>query len=80
MKPTSEQIAAVAPKGYWCVLRHGGRGNNSWRLAVGYEDSDEARGDFVGRAQNVRQGGLALVDAGGEIERYYEAPRVRTRW
>jgi len=80
LKPTPEEIAAVAPKGYWCVLRHGGRSNNNWRLSVGYEDDTEALGAFVLERDRMRQGGLAVIAPDQTINRYYEAPRVRTRW
>lgn len=79
-KPSPEQIAAVAPKGYWCVIRHGGRSTDSWKLRVGYEDDTEALGEFCLRRAEIRQGGLAVIAHDGSLYKYYEAPRLRSRW
>lgn len=79
-KPSPEEIAAVAQKGYWCVLRHGGRSSDSWRLRVGYENEEEGIVAFRKVRDSMRQGGVTLISQSLSINRHQEAPRLRTRW
>lgn len=63
----------IAPSEAQMVLRHGGRGCDSWK-ARGW-----GHNQFVKLARDMRQGGVALVER-GQILRFSSAPRLRTRW
>lgn len=80
MKPTPDEISKTAPAGYWSVLRHGGRSTDSWKLKVGYENEDEGIAAFSAVRDAMRQGGVALISPSLSINRYQEAPRLRTKW
>lgn len=61
------------------LWRHGGNCNHGWRpVARGGLPLLSETFDNIKRM--MRQGGLALVDHHGDVVRYYQAPRLRTRW
>jgi hypothetical protein len=63
----------------WRVERHGGRADDLWRVV--FEGSEaEAKTEFAMRWEDVRQGGLRLIDSQGNQARLLTAPRLRTRW
>lgn len=67
----------------YLVERHGGRSNNAWRVVFSSENYEEASERFSDIKEDMRQGGLRLIDtlAGGRrTDRHYQAPLLRTRW
>lgn len=66
--------------GFFAVLRHGGRSNDSWRVKISSDDRLTADRYFQKFHISMRQGGVALLDPEGKCLRYFEAPLLRSRW
>jgi len=78
----------AAPHRHCIVLRHGGSANHFWRNVAERESAGwgspytEYAASFLFRkiSNNLRQGGVALINSTGEVVEFYSAPRLRTRW
>lgn len=64
----------------WAVWRHGGRNNDSWRLAYSSAAEAKARARYDALLSKMRQGGIELRTPFNELAREAWAPRLRTRW
>lgn len=80
MKLDSDQASKLFQCGFWTILRHGGRSSDEWKRRYVCNDESEALSAFDGIKDMMRQGGLAMLSTTGEVVRYYEAPRLRSRW
>lgn len=63
----------------WCILRHGGRSSDTWRVQAG-PFAQEPTSLWRKARGAVRQGGLRMVDPEGKVVKEYQAPRLRSRW
>lgn len=76
-----DEANVLKQTGYWTLVRHGGRSSDAWRR-VGKIMLDQSAGiaAFLKVKEKMRQGGLALLDTTGRVDRFYAAPLLRTRW
>lgn len=75
---------AAVPVSYetgWKVMRHGGAGTHVWRC-IFRGDSRSASMRFDRVAEDMRQGGVRLVDPLGVVASEARAPRhrLRSKW
>lgn len=66
--------------GGYTVCRHGGRGNNQWRVIYRSQQEEQARAKYFKAKEAMRQGGVRLLGPDGTLVRDDWAPRLRTRW
>lgn len=64
----------------WCVLRHGGRSTDDWRVVFSGRDELTAREQYAKAALALRQGGVELVSPDNVVTARTIGPRLRTRW
>jgi hypothetical protein len=67
------------------VHRHGGRAHDHWREVFSSEDRARAEARYAKAAEQMRQGGVRLVEddpgSGRNLEIAHRwAPTLRTRW
>jgi hypothetical protein len=82
---TWEQLPALTEETAWKVWRHSGRGGGpeqtaSWRLVGWFYTEHQARNRYDIIRNELRQGGVKLIQPDGKTVGEYHAPRIRSRW
>jgi hypothetical protein len=78
--PTDKDILRESVANGWTILRNGGRATDTWKYRHSRFSEEGSLQTYEREKEKMRQGGLALIGPNGNVVRYYEAPRLRSRW